>query len=379
MFLAVTLLATLLTTPSFSSEIVSAPIAQALPTDIPGRPFTVAKTTDGFVAAWSGVDDTSVSRIFVAQLDQTAHAVGSAHAFGINANYPSLAVDGDRVVLGWLEGTNGHYREVVSALDPDLAGGTPVLSGLVASTVIVGARDGHTYVMIDDAVYDYLGSSLLSGAHLAQPPDSAVFLPGTVMYSAHRSQVQSRFCGFGGCFTSGATRYILYLGHDGAVPMTQTFDQDPNAHRTAIGFGNNGTGLLAWYDGSFGGGGSVAAVRFTPPQITLDDPLSPLILGKFGPSYRAAQPSIAFDGERYLVVWQVQDPSLKFNVQAATVDLDGNVTQLSFPPSPVSETNAVAVAVAPGRFLIAYQIEGADTRIGGRFIDFHSKPYAVRH
>src|SRR5207248_1990140 len=82
-------------------------------------------------------------------------------------------------------------------------------------------------------------------------------------------------------------------------------------------------------------------------------------------------PSIAFDGDVNLVVWQERATNGDYVIRGAVMAIS---SQFVIASGPNLERPSVAAA-GPGRFLVTYDImEGGQHRIAGRFVDVSAPP-----
>jgi hypothetical protein len=104
-------------------------------------------------------------------------------------------------------------------------------------------------------------------------------------------------------------------------------------------------------------------------------PGAPISIGGFTDWQQPPRPSMATDGERFVIVWRSWNRS-GFDVVGAVVDpVTFLVTPLSIATTAADERETGVAAIAPGRFLITYTVTtGNERRLAARFLDFGETP-----
>jgi hypothetical protein len=105
----------------------------------------------------------------------------------------------------------------------------------------------------------------------------------------------------------------------------------------------------------------------------------PISIGGFMDLQQPPRPSMATDGERFVVVWRSWNRS-DYDVLGAVVDpVTFQVTPLSIAATSSDEREPGITAIAPGRFLITYTVSiGNERRFAARFLDFGETPFRRR-
>jgi hypothetical protein len=105
----------------------------------------------------------------------------------------------------------------------------------------------------------------------------------------------------------------------------------------------------------------------------------PILIGGYIDPQSPPRPSIATDGERFVVVWRSWHPN-DYDVAGAVIDpVTFKVTPLSIAASSADEREPGVAAVAPGRFLITYTVSAeGERRLAARFLDFGETPARFR-
>jgi len=134
----------------------------------------------------------------------------------------------------------------------------------------------------------------------------------------------------------------------------------------SIGFGG-GMYVVAWLDNVAKIAGQVNAVRIDSQGRLLDLFFRPLSLGSFAGNVRDTRPSIAWDGERFLIAWQSAH-----DIAGATLTRDGHVQTFTLVATTADERDPIVVGVMPGRFALAYevQIDPEHRQLNFRYVDF---------
>ena len=129
---------------------------------------------------------------------------------------------------------------------------------------------------------------------------------------------------------------------------------------TGVGF-NGRQYLVVWPDNN----STLKAFRLRGDCQNIDAPGSILIDHVFAGGSATSNPQVAWDGTRFLIVYQTSAGEIR----GAAVN-EGE----SAPPFVVADGNVrrpTLIAVAPGRFLVAYEALSVNgTQLAGRFIDF---------
>lgn len=127
-----------------------------------------------------------------------------------------------------------------------------------------------------------------------------------------------------------------------------TFTKLPFVSNNSVGAATDGATVLAvFYGGDPRQGGDVQFMRFDAAGHVVDGPHT---LGTFpgDPLEQPLRPAVAFDGVRYVAVWQTGRA-----IAAAAIDADGAVTPISL-PQPGDSSLPNVVAAGRGTFLLSY-------------------------
>jgi hypothetical protein len=365
-------IATAATPPIVGPEIAVAPIAYGQPALVAGPSTAVVRDGDGFVIAWSAGDvAASHARTFVARLDSSGGAVfGSVRELPTTQPYydavlPSIVAAPNGFLIGQTEVAELSRRNVVWRLDRTL--NPESLPFVVVPTKLAGfvrIIDGRVFAVSDSAIVELdLDGMLLRTAAAQFAADDVAIAADAVVLGGHASQPLTQMCGFGWCSPAVPAHYDLFVAVDGRLPTQRlTF---PFYSTNGVGVASDGTTVVS----VFFDGGIVKFLRHAVGGFAIDP--VPRQLGDFESDANAPpqRPSVAFDGVRYLVVWQTS-VSGGHAIRAAAIDRDGAVTPIAVPHL-ADETLPSVTAVGTNRFFVSYQSrrEG-QTSVAGRFIAF---------
>lgn len=355
-------------------------------------------------------------RVFFARLDATLHITGPIRSipsslegvqlYLIEQVDPSLAAapGGEGFTLAWLERPLGdsHYGAAVySRLDADLkpSPATTLPIPVPTNTAQAIVRSGKSTwitagglaweIQKDGSVKDPLPAGLpASGMTIAT--DFPQFVAGHRVVTGTtcvgpRNHAQSA----GKSSLSPAPQLcnvITFYGYQlqfvslYSLSASRTFLFESDAEAAIASDGRDV--LIVWFRGTQAAGGDVVASRLQPSAFSsfsqaVDEPR---ILATFGPDSGLTRPDIATDGERYVVVWRTNGTPLEHDIVGASIDRAGNVIPLSIARTVSDERDPSVIAIAPGKFLVAYEKSGSgpDRRIAGRFVTFEQRSHAAR-
>ena len=346
--------------------------------------MSLAPDGDGFVAAWSA--GAAPSRIYAARLNAAFKPVSpilkleSYLGEAFDANYPDIApIDGGYAIV-WLE------RERISMPRPAsviLARLTPAFALQPAMEVtgvadnglarIVDGNADHVSVLVQGNVFtlNANGSRELTQISSANVEDASVprGAPVAVATRQFNPPTYIPWCGGTPACTFGS--WSLRVQFDKSTFSTN-FDKEFAG--PAIGYGN-GIYLVAWLDNVTKPAGFVGAVRLRANGTAVDPFIRPMTLGNYAGNEWSTRPSIAWDGERFLVVWQ----SGHEIVGAASMP-GGGFDNFTLVTTPADAQRPLVVAVRPGRFALAYEVpvDAEHRQLAWRSIDFNAPPLPPR-
>jgi hypothetical protein len=366
----------------------------------------LARDRTGVVIAWMMPNTASVTRIYVARLDASAHIAGTVREIpvastvsGIDAVYPSVAasVTGDGFTLAWTEATwppvyaaEAVYCTLDAALQPSTPRALFGTSGVNTPSAIVRSGKTRTWITVNGLVWPMnadgslqlpLDGGLTAGDMTvatdfpqlvgSDKVSHATCTPGCPYLDHHSWGCPSQ------CTTIQYTTLLKFTAlykTSGAVP----FDFDSDAQPALQSDGHDI--LMAWYDAAQKAGGDVVVARLDPSVFDVPSAVkSARSVGTFNRDSGQTRPDIATDGQRYVVVWRTTASDGTHDVVGASIDANGKVTPFSVATSPADELDPSIISVGNGMFLVAYEtFSDGVRRIAGRYVTFSSRPRAVR-
>ncbi len=341
-----------------------------------GEPAIVA-SHDRVLLAWSELDPlTRRAAIHTGVLDFDGQLVSAIHTLppwqaGSEATDPSVASNGRTFAVAWLEGD--HKRLAATALDTDGAPvAEPLRLGIYADASVTPPLlwTGEAYQLAQHELHPNRTVAYAFDSNGARATPSMV-TPAYPRYADGNTQVGMKWtsaksvyrCGWGighGCswtdpefvvswefirgahYEAGSTRFLYY------------------SESRAVTAGDADELAVVWRSPTRLTGIRVVDEQYQSTFTILESPTAPEPDG------------IAFDGERWLVVFTRDD-----DIWGAFVDR----TSKRFEPFPIAtsgraETKARPIALAPGRFLVSYtsDLGPDDHRFAGRIVSTEPPP-----
>jgi len=366
------LLATAALAQPFVSPEVTTPVMERSPFSTrTAAAASLARDGDGFVAAWSA--GASSSHIFAARLDASLTAIPPIREFApfsgeaYDASYPDIAPIDGGYALVWIERERIAQPRAATVILARLSSG---FEPQPATTVLPVIDSGVARIVGGDAngvsvlVQGYVATVNANGTHLLTQltnwdVDDAVALGGSIGMTAVR--FVPSVCGRFGCLPSSST-VMMYCGGftmTGAIQSSIASAQD----LTAIGYGGGTYVIVSLIRNPIG---SLSAIRVRD-KLRLESPGAPLFLDHFVPDEVPVRPSIAWDGERFLIVWRSGH-----DIAGATIEENGAVHSFTLVATDDDERNPIVVGVLPGRFALAYEVhvDAGHRRLAARYVDF---------
>jgi hypothetical protein len=386
--------------PAIGPEVLSDPLPYVSPISQLAVPsVAMAKDRAGVAIAWMMPSAQGKQRIYVARLNATAHIEGAVReipialtASEVDAVYPSLAasVSGDGFTLAWTEQTPAQGVPAYCRLDAALKPSPPVLLFRAPAPAIVRSGKTATWITAGGLVWQQQKDDSvlepLNGGPSASDMTVATDYPQLI---GSRKTVVGSTCGpctpdphSWGCpevcrINRYATNFTFTALYTSSFTVSFPFDSDAQPAVQSDGRDV----LVAWFDGAQSLGGTVLATRVPPASFRV----FPVILGQtyalgtFARDAGQTRPDIAFDGERYVVVWRTTSAVGDHDIVGSSLDSNGNVTPFTIAASSADERDPSIIAVGNGVFLVAYQkFNGGELRIAGRYITFSARRHAVR-
>jgi len=356
--IALLLAAGLLHPPILGPQILSAP--QPLPASTSQPALSVAPAAGGASIAWAADD-----HIYVAMLSLEGRiAPQPTELQASQPTPPSIVPFRGGYLVAW---SNLALPEqaVLVKLSQDLR---PIAETRMAGRSAEVRSDGtFAWLLVDGNGFPVSddGGGLALGGRVFVGDDLAVV--GSALPPLVSHEVQSCFGHFNFCPPG---LYAVTIAWRNTVYQIPT---GTNTFPASLAF--DGRTLLSAYHipdafGSASGAVRVFAFGAGSPPI--------LIGGYIDPQWRP-RPSIATDGERFVVVWRSWHPD-DYDVAGAVIDpVTFHVTPLSIAASSADEREPGVAAIAPGRFLITYTVStGDERRLAARFLDFGETPVRFR-
>jgi len=340
--------------------------------------ITLVPDGSGFLAAWSAG---APSHIFAARLDASFKPtvvreiepyLGPAY----DAIYPDIAaVDGGYAIV-WLERERINQprasavilRRLSPSFEPSPA--TQVTWTVDTGIARIAGSDGGVISVLEPQGFIYKvdvngGSSLTKISDFTV--DDAVFAhgaPAALTAAEYRPPAYSYypFCGWPCPMTSPHWAMRVQVNH---AALGATFDNE--IAKTTIGFGG-GMYLVAWLSDVTKQVGQVNAVRIRADGQALDNFFfTPRFLGTFTPGGAAMRPSIASDGQRFVIAWQSGT-----DLVGASMLPNGITENFTLAAAPAAVRSPILVFVTPGRFALAYetQSDAEHRQLNFRYVDF---------
>lgn len=353
LMIALLLAAALLHPPVLGPQILSAPQPPAASTSQPA--VSAAPAAGGATIAWAADD-----HIYIALLSLEGRlAPQPTELAASQPTPPSIVPFRGGYLVAW---SNLALPEqaVLVKLSQDLR---PIaethMTGRSAEVRSDGAFawmlvDGNAFPVSDD------GAGLAIGRNMFAADDLAVVgseMPPRVSHEAPFCVGHFNFC--------LPDRYAVTIAWRNTIQQIPT---GTNTFPASLAF--DGQTLLSAFYIPDAFGSPSGAVRVFAFGAT-----SPIPIGGYIDSQRPPRPSIATDGERFVVVWRSWHPN-DYDVSGAVIDpATFKVTPLSIAASSADEREPGVAAIAPGRFLITYTVSTAgERRFAARFLDFGETP-----
>ena len=376
--------------PFVGPEIASAPFqSHFVSAGVTPQPVAVVSVNREFAIAWCIDNPDGLRRVNVARLDANAYLIpGTMHE--LPATQPDADI-GDPAITAtlagyavvWVESQLGSpSRAVVALVDRNLnVIKEPTVIRQIGGRIDVKVLNGDL-VVITGSVMSQLDSELriVNSVTLGAPVDDVTVAGDQLLFVAHISTHDEHPCynfARGPCPPGSPPVVIDHYDLFAVILYRASFMRHFDFFSSyAPAIASNGKdSLVAWFEGTPQGGGTLFAAHFDSQG------LGPrLALGQFGPDPGSIQkPGIAWDGQRYLVVWQDKAWYANHEIRGAVVDSIG-VTAFTVTDTIAEEEHPSVTAVGPGRFLVAYStITAGQRRIAGRFIDFPEPRRRVAH
>jgi hypothetical protein len=313
-------------------------------------PQVVAPTSTGFVVVWgdqwSGDADTSETDVVGRRLRHGGGLLGPRFPVSIGAEQQTaadIAFDGTDHLVVWTEGSVGG--DVMAArvgpdgvsLDP---GGIPIATGNGTQSTPAVAFDGTQYLIVWSAPAPF-GYHRIYATRVSKA--GVVLDPGGILLSSRFATDEPDVAVVDGSFmavwedlrSDAPGGYVARIGDDGTILGDGATRITPDgcfcgAHARIASAGDQA--LVVWEQAP-DEDGDVAAVRVSASGAALD--AAPLDLADTRNDELG--PAVAFDGSRYLVVWQ-DARNDRGDVYGTRVGTDGSIL----------DPDGIGIAARPG-------------------------------
>jgi hypothetical protein len=357
--------------PVVGPEIRSATFQSVGPAvDAPTPALGLARNGAGFAITWAAINAAGRSRVIFATLNPEATTISARELPTLDASgdaYHSAIASRDKgFLVAWTEIAASEPQGVVAIAHLDTDGRLirpprELMPGLNAPTVYWTGADyflgvGSTLwaISADDSNTRRIG--------VGETIDALSGTVSQVAIAGHSIQVSAGLCFH--CPPKPPPQppreiYVARFELVGTCSTTWSLEPAPPLG-TGVGF-NGRQYLVVWPDNN----STLKAFRLRGDCQNIDAPGSILIDHVFAGGSATSNPQVAWDGTRFLVVYQTSAGEIR----GAAVD-EGE----SAPPFVIANGNVrrpTLIAVAPGRFLVAYEaLSVSGKQLAGRFIDF---------
>jgi hypothetical protein len=378
---AALVLAAAVSTPVVAPENLSPAMGVAPTYAMPGPSSTAVRDGDGFLLAFTAEANTfpQRARVFVTRLDAFGKMTGDLRQMpvtndGADAELPSIVAAPDGYYVGQMEMAMSPVG-IVWHVKPDLPLPASPLTRLNGSPLFIRGDDGKFFTSAFDRIVEYSLDGALTAIAPNNNADDIVAIGGNAVPVAHVIFQPQEYCGLIECppYSSVPGMYSIFVGARTLPSMWLKFDFTSNH---GVGAATDGATILtAYYHGDPRVGGDVRFVRWDAATYAAREVPRPLGPFEGDPLQQPLRPAVAFDGVRYLVVWQTGHA-----IAAAAIDADGNVTPVALPHLG-EETLPNVVAAGRGKFLLSYgAVRNGEWHLATRMVYFElgRRPVARR-
>ena len=340
-----------------------------------GPSSTAVRDGDGFLLAFTAQDPQFPrARVFVTRLDAFGKMTGELHKMpvatdqGADAVLPSIAsAPGGYWLVQMEQTTSAPGVGAVWRVSADQPQPFTRLSG---TPVFVRANGEKLFVSTFSQILQYDADGTLADVQPNNDADDAVVIGGKPVPVAHLS-LPALNCGI----PEGCGNQPQYGAYNVLIGLNATFTRLPFVSNMSVGAATDGATVLAvFYGGDPKQGGDVQFMRFDAAGHAVDGPHT---IGTFpgDPLQQPLRPAVAFDGVRYVAVWQTGHA-----IAAAAIDADGNVTPISLPQLGEDSLPNV-MSAGRGKFLLSYgAVRNGEWHLATRmlYFDLGRRPAAGR-
>ena len=260
---------------------------------------------------------------------------------GADAVLPSIVAAPDGYYVSQIEMVS--QTGIVWRVNPDKPVPTIPFTRL-SGTLFLRGDDGKFFASSYSTLYEYTLDGTLVDVRPNNNADDLVAIGGEPLPIAHYARPYAP-CDLTPCPPSNGPSYLIIVGLYEPSSTTTVF---PFLSNHGVGAATDGATLLTvFYNGEPRTCGDVKFIRCDDDGHQLGNAQT---LGTFDgdPLQQPLRPAVAFDGSRYLVVWQTGR-----SISAAAINADGSVTAVPLPHLG-DDTQPNVVAAGRGKFLLTY-------------------------
>jgi len=354
----------------------------AVTTTLPSPALSITPEAGGFVLAWSA--GAAQSRVSVARLDGSLRVIDGQQrelpayfGDGYDATDPQMIATTSGYAMTWLERKRSVDKQPDYVIFARLSPAFEMRSVMQLTPTSPDTRVRLFRGADDDAivaVIPFVYTVHSDGGVVTNVPSADV--DDIAATAQHTAWVTNKFkattCpgGFPSlCYDPASFEARAYV--DSAVVDSVTIFTPPLPLPTAFSITGDDSGLLVTWIGSRNEIFASRVPRTTrPDRETMDHPLN---LGTMSdtPPYTSLS-AAAFDGERWLVVWQQKGARAGHDIVGSVIG-ERPSQPFTIAATTENEQRPTVVAVASGVFLVGYEVVDADglhRQLAGRYVSF---------
>jgi hypothetical protein len=333
--------------------------------DAPTPALGLTRSGSGFAISWAAVTASGHSRVLFAKLDAEATTIATRELPVLDetadAYHSAIASDGNGFLVAWMEISALDPRGVVVIAHLDQDGrvvGLPrrLMTGLIAPIVYWSGADYYVGVGSSLWIVSVETSNLPRSTTVNTMIDAMTRAGSLIAFAGHL--VGPYPCWFH-CPPNAPAIYTARLEVLGSCSATWSFETPFPAGTTVASDGQEY--LVLWPNND----ATLRAFRMDSHCNNVESTDAIRIDHLFAGGPTTSNPQAAWDGTRFIVVYQSTDTEIR----GATVQ--GSEASPPFVIANGNVRRATVIAAAPDRFLVAYEVQSASgTQLAAHFIDF---------